>query len=164
MVLVSAVVAACQLNATYYRTPEIVGLVAGVEVRTDGLEHVKLADGHELALQQGVQKGPGYVPLKGSFGVTVGSLVLAGSKPSDWYISAALMVVDSSHNPGPCYFIDGSGVERDDSFDFDVGLTLRRSPDFSKFGSEGPGHGFRGGACLDEQGRLASVGYGLGEN
>ncbi len=145
--------------ATQIRTPEIVGVIDSSDFGADSLWHVLLADGQKLSLRRSAAEGPGYAPLDGGGTPRVGDLLIAGNEPTPWYTSPAHLtnLSDYAGRHLECYMLDGSGKENTDSFDFDYGLRLAKAPDFDPVGANG--HDFSGGACLDAQGRVKSVGY-----
>lgn len=75
-----------------YVTPQIAGVVAAINDRSDGVEEVSLADGRVLDLVYYSQTSPRprtnaaqYAWLAGDSQPEVGDLVLAGKTPNAWY-------------------------------------------------------------------------------
>jgi hypothetical protein len=141
-----------------YATPEVVGVVTAVQRDPDGMMTVSMSNGRALTLNgknpntQVMSTSGHYGPLDYD-GADVGALLLAGEKPTPWYITVYKSAyIYGSHQDGSqvCYRIESNGWISHGRVRLVIGLELAdRSDDpfddDSIFGS---------GVCLDESGAV----------
>lgn len=109
--------------------------------------HVELTDGRRLGISQ-----VDYETLGSNGFPTPRSLLLAGTKPSLWWVSVRPA---GRGYPAGCFLLGGTATQRDDSLEFDMGIRLMKAPSFTS--TLRSGDHFGGDVCLDTQGRVMSI-------
>ena len=141
-----------------YVTPEVAGVVTAVQSDRDGMVSVKLADGRVFTLNgrnpnsQVMSASGHYSPLDWAV-AEVGVLLLAGEKPTPWYMTAyksAVRYGTDQDGSQVCYEIESNGWISNGRVRLAIGLELSdRSGD--PFGGDS---NFGSGVCLDESGAV----------
>jgi hypothetical protein len=151
-----ATVAGCSSS---HREIDAIGVVASSDFEIVGSNTVytyTFDDGRTYS-----QTYEGHVLAGG--GPSVGDLLIAGSKPSNW------VLVATPQHPGPeapagCYATrELNGEVHETSVDLLDGLTLPKAPNYA-FGSDYPAgaHLVSAVLCLDRQGRVTWISGGRG--
>jgi hypothetical protein len=132
------------------RQVEVVGVVASVEtavVGTGGVDNYTFDDGRTFTWDINL----------GGRQAQVGDLLIAGSKPTQWMMSATHEDPESGWPVG-CYSIRKNGHEYATTVVLDNGTTFPKAPDFNPAGAPGEGGRIWNGAiCLDREGHVTSI-------
>jgi len=146
--------AACADTSPPHKEIGAIGVVASVDwtaAGESGVYRIRFDDGRTYAMEGGPVTGSGPSP-------SVGDLILAGSKPSNWMLVAPLRVPDSSWHVA-CYGLVENGEEKDTTVDLDFGVTLQKAPDFDENGRN-PMYSsriFGGVICLNRDGQVRRI-------
>ena len=156
--LVLLALAACSLVAltsactgTPRKEIDAIGVMTAMEPTAAGGQRITFDDGRVYEMPGGPVEGRGSA-------ISVGDLVMAGSKPDNWMLVAPLRVPDSSSHV-PCYGLVENGDERDTTVELDFGVTLQKAPDFDE-GGRNPKYSTRitgGVICLNRDGQVRKI-------
>ena len=168
-------VLACGLGRTVPGpyTPEVAGIVTSVERVQGNLKQLNLANGQSFTVND--LDGSALTTVYGNGG-DAGDLLLAGTVSGHpWLAAVRLGTLVSSYLPDGCYALDGWGTDEGDWIQTDVGLRLRKAPNFDPgllpetpgMPAPTPWSGMRYEAtlqtfCLDLDGRVTRVDWGQG--
>ena len=138
-------------------TPDVAGVVVSTEAVEGNLTAFHLANGQTVTASTRDER-----TLVGGYGPGIGDLLLSGMGPNGRWLARAYpgAQVRSDLPPG-CYKVDSDGTDQGDWIQTDVGLRLRKAPDFDP----GPLHTAAPGAryagidstfCLNTEGLVTA--------
>ncbi len=139
-------------------TPDVAGVVVSGQIVEGNLTEFHLANGKTVTANM----LDGRTVINGGIGPGVGDLLLSGTRPNGRWVARAYPGTRiSSELPSGCYVVASRGTDQGDWIQTDVGLRLRKAPDFDPGPLHTAGPGARYGGigptfCLNSEGLVTA--------